>query len=80
MNLLVIDVGGTHVKVLLSGEREPRKFETGPKLTARKMVTGVALEPDEVVLGGGNAKELKELPPKCRVGDNSNAFRGGFRL
>jgi polyphosphate glucokinase len=24
-----------------------------------------ALEPDEVVLGGGNAKELKELPPKC---------------
>jgi polyphosphate glucokinase len=25
-----------------------------------------ALEPDEVVLGGGNAKELKELPPKCK--------------
>ena len=39
-----------------------------------------ALEPDEVVLGGGNAKELKELPPKCRIGDNRNAFRGGFRL
>ena len=41
MNLLVIDVGGTHVKLLLSGEREPRKFESGPKLTAREMVTGV---------------------------------------
>jgi len=212
MNVLVIDVGGTHVKVLLSGEREPRKFESGPTLTAKEMVAGVkkitgdwkydavsigfpgpvlrnrpvaeprnlgrgwvgfsfksafgcpvklvndaamqgfgsykrgrmlflglgtglgstlivdgivepmelghlpykkgtyesyvgnhalvkkgkkkwrrhvadvvdrliaALEPDEVVLGGGNAKELKELPPKCRVGDNSNAFRGGFRL
>jgi len=39
-----------------------------------------ALEPQEVVLGGGNAKELKELPPKCRVGDNRNAFVGGFRL
>ena len=39
-----------------------------------------ALEPDEVVLGGGNAKELKELPPKCRLGDNRNAFQGGFRL
>lgn len=39
-----------------------------------------ALEPDEVVLGGGNAKELKKLPPKCRIGDNRNAFRGGFRL
>ena len=41
MNVLVIDVGGTHVKVLLSGEREPRKFESGPKLTAREMVAGV---------------------------------------
>ena len=212
MNVLVIDVGGTHVKVLLSGEREPRKFESGPTLTAKEMVAGVkkitgdwkydavsigfpgpvlrnrpvaeprnlgggwvgfsfksafgcpvklvndavmqglgsykrgkmlflglgtglgstvivdgivepmelghlpykkgtyesyvgnhalakkgkkkgrrhvadvvdrliaALEPDEVVLGGGNAKELKEVPPKCRVGDNSNAFHGGFRL
>ena len=212
MKVLVIDVGGTHVKVLVSGECEPRKFASGPKLTARQMVAGVkkitgdwkydvvsigfpgpvlrhrpvadpcnlgggwvcfdfrsafgrpvqlvndaamqglgsykrgkmlflglgtglgsslivdgivepmelghlpykkgtyesyvgnqalltkgkkrwrrhvtevvaqlvaALEPDEVVLGGGNAKELKELPPKCRVGDNRNAFLGGFRL
>jgi polyphosphate glucokinase len=39
-----------------------------------------ALEPDEVVLGGGNVKELKELPPRCRAGDNANAFLGGFRL
>src|SRR5262245_32547831 len=39
-----------------------------------------ALEPDEVVLGGGNAKDLKELPPGCRLGDNANAFLGGFRL
>ena len=39
-----------------------------------------ALEPDDVVLGGGNVKELKEMPPRCRVGDNANAFLGGFRL
>jgi polyphosphate glucokinase len=39
-----------------------------------------ALEPDEIVVGGGNAKLLKELPPSCRVGDNDNAFNGGFRL
>jgi polyphosphate glucokinase len=39
-----------------------------------------ALEPDDVVLGGGNLKELKELPPGCRAGDNANAFLGGFRL
>ncbi|HTP67592.1 MAG TPA: ROK family protein [Dongiaceae bacterium] len=39
-----------------------------------------ALEPDEVVLGGGNVKKLKDLPPKCRAGNNANAFIGGFRL
>jgi polyphosphate glucokinase len=39
-----------------------------------------ALEPDEVVLGGGNVKKLKNLPPHCRAGNNANAFLGGFRL
>jgi polyphosphate glucokinase len=39
-----------------------------------------ALEPDDIVLGGGNVKKLKELPPGCRVGDNDNAFLGGFRM
>jgi polyphosphate glucokinase len=39
-----------------------------------------ALEPDEVVLGGGDAKKLKKLPPGCRAGDNANAFAGGFLL
>lgn len=39
-----------------------------------------ALEPDDIVLGGGNAKKLRTLPPKCRLGDNANAFTGGFRL
>jgi polyphosphate glucokinase len=39
-----------------------------------------ALEPDDVVLGGGNVKKLDELPAGCRAGDNSNAFVGGFRL
>ena len=35
---------------------------------------------DYVVLGGGNVKKLDELPPSCRLGDNSNAFLGGLRL
>jgi polyphosphate glucokinase len=39
-----------------------------------------ALEPDYVVLGGGNAKKLKKLPKKAVLGNNRNAFRGGFRL
>jgi polyphosphate glucokinase len=212
MNILVIDVGGTHVKILASGEKEKREIDSGPTLTARQMVSSVrkladgweydvvsigypgpvvdhrpmaepynlgkgwmgfdfgaafklptkvindaamqalgsyrggkmlflglgtgfgstmivdgivqpmelghlpykkrtyehyvgaraleesgkkvwrkhvqdvveclvaALQPDYVVLGGGNAKKLKELPPLCRLGENANAFKGGFRM
>ena len=39
-----------------------------------------ALQPEEVVLGGGNVKKLKHLPPGTRPGNNENAFRGGFEL
>ena len=212
MNVLVIDVGGSHVKVLASGQAEARKFESGPKLAPRPMVLGVktiasdwtydaisigypgpvlrnvpisephnlgrgwvgfnfeaafgqpvklindavmqalgsyqggkmlflglgtglgsamivdgviepmelghlpykrltyehfigqrgldrwgvhkwqqhvadvvagfiaALEPDDVVLGGGNVRKLEKLPQGCRAGANANAFLGGFRL
>jgi hypothetical protein len=38
------------------------------------------LEPTDVVIGGGNATKLKQLPPGCRAGDNANAFTGGFRM
>ncbi|MFT3878352.1 MAG: ROK family protein [Gemmatales bacterium] len=212
MNVLVIDVGGTHIKLLATGQTEPRKFPSGPTMTPEQMVAGVkeqtadwkyegisigypgyvqhgkimlephnlahgwigfdfaaafgcpvriindaamqalgsyekglmlflgfgtglgsaliadgvlipaefahlaykngtyedyvglrglerlgkkkwrkhvaigvsrmidALHPDDIVLGGGNAKKLKELPTGCRLGDNSHAFEGGFRL
>jgi transketolase len=39
-----------------------------------------ALQPDYVVIGGGDVHRLKELPPGIRRGDNNNAFLGGFRL
>jgi polyphosphate glucokinase len=210
--ILVIDIGGTHVKILVTGETEPRKFISGPKMTPLQMVSGVkklaegwkydaisigypgpvlrnrpvaephnlgggwigfnfekgfghpvklindaamqalgsykggkmlflglgtglgtamivdgyvepmelshlpyrkgvyedyvgekslvhhgkkkwreevedvigrlvaALEPDDVVIGGGNAGLLKKIPKACRLGDNVNAFAGGFRL
>lgn len=39
-----------------------------------------ALEPEDVVLGGGNAVNIHDLPPNCRLGANTNAFPGGFRL
>jgi polyphosphate glucokinase len=48
-------------------------FETIEQLTA-------AMEPDDVVIGGGGVDELDELPPDCRRGANENAFLGGFRL
>jgi polyphosphate glucokinase len=212
MNILVIDVGGTHVKILATGEKEKREIDSGPTMTARQMVSSVkklagdwkyevvsvgypgpvahdrpmaepynlgkgwmgfnfatafklpakvindaamqalggyrggkmlflglgtglgttlivdgivqpmelahlpykkrtyegyvgaraleefgrkawrkhvediveylvaALQPEDVVLGGGNAKLLKKLPPLCRLGDNANAFKGGFRM
>jgi polyphosphate glucokinase len=43
-------------------------------------VLRAALQADYVVLGGGNARLIKKLPPGSRLGDNNNAFRGGFRL
>lgn len=57
----------------------------GPKKWRRHVADVVArltaaLEPDDVVLGGGNARKLKELPPGSRLGKNANAFLGGFRL
>lgn len=52
----------------------------------RKHVTDVvehlqsALQPDYVVIGGGNVEKLDVLPDGCRRGDNTRAFEGGFRL
>ena len=39
-----------------------------------------ALEPDYVVVGGGNARKLGPMPAGVRAGENANAFTGGFRL
>lgn len=47
-------------------------FEAVEALTA-------ALEPDSIVIGGGNATKLDALPPNATLGSNSNAFIGGFR-
>ena len=63
-----------------------RGLERLGKKKWRKEVTFIvnrlipALCLDDVVLGGGNALNLKELPPGCRVGTNANAFIGGFRM
>ena len=41
MNVLVIDIGGTHVKLLATGQDAPRQFLSGPELTSEQMVAGV---------------------------------------
>ena len=40
-SVLVIDVGGTSVKILATGQSESRSFRSGPKLTPKRMVSGV---------------------------------------
>src|SRR5438477_1861 len=57
------------------GKKKWRSFVTD---VVKRLVA--ALEPDDVVLGGGNVHKLKKLPPGSRAGDNNNAFLGGFRL
>ncbi|MCA9609189.1 MAG: ROK family protein [Myxococcales bacterium] len=64
---------------------EPARREHGGKKWRHRVEDVVArlaraMEPDEVVLGGGNARRLHHLPPGCRLGDNANAFTGGFRM
>ncbi|HEX8894009.1 MAG TPA: ROK family protein, partial [Terriglobales bacterium] len=57
------------------GKKKWRKYVLD---TVERLST--ALEPDEIVLGGGNVKLLQKLPEKCCRGDNANAFAGGFQL
>ena len=55
-----------------------KKWEKTVKDVIARLIA--ALEPEDVVLGGGNVKNLKKLPPGCRAGNNANAFVGGFRI
>jgi len=57
------------------GKRKWRKYvlEVVQQLRA-------ATQAEYVVLGGGNARLIKTLPPYARLGDNDNALRGAFRL
>jgi polyphosphate glucokinase len=41
MNVLAIDVGGTNVKMLATGRKEPQSFPSGPTLTQGRMVSQV---------------------------------------
>jgi len=58
-----------------SGKKKWRKHVA---TITKKLKT--ALGADYVVLGGGNSKKLKKLPPGTLLGNNENAFLGGFRM
>ena len=55
-----------------------KKWEKRVEAALERFVTALLL--DDVVLGGGNAKKLTKLPQGCRIGNNANAFIGGFRM
>ena len=66
-------VGGQGFKLL-----GKKKWRQHVEYVVAHLIT--ALHPDDVVLGGGNAEKLPQLPPGCRAGNNANAFLGGFCL
>jgi hypothetical protein len=45
MNVLAVDIGGTNVKILATGQKEPRKFSSGRRMTPKAMVAGVKNSP-----------------------------------
>jgi polyphosphate glucokinase len=64
----------------LRGLKRLGKKKWGGHVAAVATRLKAALEAEDLVLGGGNAKLLKTLPAGARLGDNANAFVGGFRL
>lgn len=92
MKVMVIDIGGTYVKVLATGQMECREFESRPKLTPRKLVMGVKKLAQDwqrdvrpigypgPVMRNRPVAEPHNLAKGCRAGDNANALLGGFRL
>jgi hypothetical protein len=55
-----------------------KKWRKTVEFAVKRFTSAVLL--DDVVIGGGNAKKLKQAPPGCRVGSNANAFVGGYRM
>jgi polyphosphate glucokinase len=55
-----------------------KKWQKRVEAITKRFVSALLL--DDIVLGGGNSKKLTRLPQGCRMGDNANAFVGGFRL
>jgi len=80
MKVLVIDIGGTYVKILAAGHKERRRFESGPKMTPQRMVAGVRkLAADwkyDVISIGYPGRVLRNRP----VAEPHNLARGWMRF
>ena len=86
MKILVIDIGGTSVKILASGQTEPRKFPSGPAMTPAQMVAGVkelaagwsydvvSIGYPGLIQGGRVVSEPHNLAPKWVGFDFETAF------
>jgi polyphosphate glucokinase len=55
-----------------------KKWRKAVEMIVARFTSALLL--DDTVIGGGNAKHLKKLPPGCRLGDNAYAMLGGYRL
>jgi ribosome-associated toxin RatA of RatAB toxin-antitoxin module len=55
-----------------------KRWQKTVDVIAARLVSALLL--DDFVIGGGQAKKLKSVPPACRLGSNANAFIGGFRM
>ncbi len=86
--ILVVDVGGTHIKILATGHKTPRKLDSGAKMTARKMcawIRGAARDwPHDVVAIGYPGPVLHGKPVanpyNLAQGMGGIRFQEGLRL
>jgi polyphosphate glucokinase len=80
MNVLAIDIGGTHMKILATGQKERREFESGPKLTPKLMVGGVkklARDWSYDVVSMGYPEPVQQNRP---IGEPHNLRRGWLQF
>jgi polyphosphate glucokinase len=59
-------------------KRGKKKWRNTLAFLVKRLTSAFLL--DDVVIGGGNAKKLKQAPLGCRLGSNAKAFVGGFRM
>jgi polyphosphate glucokinase len=80
VKVLAIDIGGTNVKVLATGQKERRKFSSGPKMTPRRMVAGVkkiVADWDYVVISIGYPGQVRHNRP---IAEPWNLAKGWTRF